>query len=787
MADDSGELRERIEALRERMSRLSAAVLRASASLDLDTVLQEVVDSACALTGARFGVIVTVDDDGQAGEWVMSGFGPVEQDALVAWPHGPQLFEHLRGLAAPIRVGDLPAYVRALGFSDEVMPSKTMVGTPLRHRDINVGNFFLGEKEGGREFTGADEEVLTLFAAQAATAIANARAHREERRARADLETLIETSPVGVVVFNGQTGEPVSFNKEARRIVDALSIPGSNAAQLLDTMTCRRADGREVALAELSLAQLLGTAETVRAEEMTLSVPDGRSVTTLVNSTPIQADDGTVLRVVVTLQDMEPLEELERMRAEFLGIVSHELRTPLISIKGSTATVLGASPAPDPAEMLQFFRVIDDQADRMRGLIGELLDHGRIVTGTLSVSPEPVEVASLVDQARSTFVSGTGTHDLDIDLPDALPPVMADRTRIVQVLGNLLSNAAKYSPESAPIRIEASRDGVHVAISVVDRGRGVPPDRLSHLFRKYAAPVGGDRERGGAGAGLGLTICKGLVEAHGGRIRAESDGVGKGTRFTFTVPLAEEPGTVTDRLAPPYPSQAREQRERTRILVVDDDPQMLRYLRDALTGAGYATVATGDADEVASLVKMHRPGLVLLDLLLPGTDGIALMERVPELSDIPVIFISAYGRDETIVRALDAGAADYIVKPFSPSELTARVRAALRRVAGPEPFALGELTIRYDQRRVVVAGRPVQLTPTEYELLRVLSVNAGRVLTHESLLRQAWRGGDQRPPDPKLVRAVVKRLRRKLEDDAADPVYIRNERGVGYFMPADSG
>ena len=775
-----------IEVLRERVSRLSTAVLRASASLDLDTVLQEVVDSARVLTGARFGVIVTVGGTGQAEEWVMSGFDPGEQDALVAWADGPQLFEQLKSLAAPIRVGDLPAYVRALGFSDDVMPSKTMLGTPLRHRDTNVGNFFLGEKEGGREFTDADEEVLTLFAAQAATAIANARAHRDERRARADLETLIETSPVGVVVFDGPTGAPVSFNREARRIVDALNIPGSTPAQLLETMTCRRADGREVALAEFPMAQLLVKGETVRAEEMTLSVPDGRSVTTLVNSTPIQAADGTVLSVVVTLQDLEPLEELERMRAEFLGIVSHELRTPLISIKGSTATVLGASPAPDPAEMLQFFRVIDDQADRMRGLIGELLDHGRIVTGTLSVSPEPVEVVSLIDPARSAFVSGTGRHALEIDLPEDLPRVLADRTRIVQVLGNLLSNAAKYSPESSPIRIDARREGVHVAISVSDRGRGVPPDRLSHLFRKYAAPTGGDRERGGAGAGLGLSICKGLVEAHGGRIWAESGGVGQGTRFTFTVPVAEEPVTAAPGAARAGRRMAVEDHEETRILVVDDDPRMLRYLRDALTGAGYAPVLTRDPEEVASLIAMHKPGLVLLDLLLPGTDGIALMERVPELSDLPVIFISAYGRDEATVRALDAGAADYIVKPFSPSELTARVRAALRRVAGPEPFVLEELTIRYDQRRVAVAGRSVQLTPTEYELLRVLSVNAGRVLTHESLLRQAWPRGDRRPPDPKLVRAVVKRLRRKLGDDAANPAYIRNERGVGYFMPAGS-
>ena len=790
MTGDSSELQREIEALRERVSKLSAAVLRASASLDLDTVLQEVIDSARALTGARFGVIVTVDGAGEAEEFVTSGLTAGEQDELVVWPEGPRLFEHFRRLGEPIRVGSLTDYVRALGFSPELMRFGTMQGAPLRHREIDIGNFFLAEKEGGREFTEADEEVLTLFAAQAATAIANARAHREERRARADLETLIETSPVGVVVFDGPTGEPVSFNREARRIVDALNTPGLAPAlapaQLLDAVTCRRADGWEASLAELPLAQLLGAAETVRAEEITLSIPGGRSVTTLVNSTPIQADDGTVVSVVVTMQDLEPLEELERMRAEFLGIVSHELRTPLISIKGSTATVLGASPAPDPAEMLQFFRVIDDQADRMRGLIAELLDHGRIVTGTLSVSPGPAEVAALVDQARSTFVSGTGRHDLAIDLPADLPRVLADRARIVQVLTNLLSNAAKYSPESSPIRIEAAREGVHVAISVSDEGRGVPPDRLPYLFRKHAALVDGNGERGEAGAGLGLTICRGLVEAHGGRIRAESDGEGQGARFTFTVPVAEEPETASDGLAAAGPRAARQAREATRILVVDDDPQMLRYLRDALAGAGYTPVVTGDPEEVAGLVATHRPALVLLDLLLPGTDGIALMERVPELSDVPVILISAYGRDETIVRALDAGAADYIVKPFSPSELTARVRAALRRITGPQPFVLGDLAIRYDQRRVAVAGDAVQLTPTEYELLRVLSVNAGRVLTHESLLRQAWRGGDQRSPDPKLVRAVVKRLRRKLGDDAANPAYIRNERGVGYFMPAAS-
>ena len=144
--------------------------------------------------------------------------------------------------------------------------------------------------------------------------------------------------------------------------------------------------------------------------------------------------------------------------------------------------------------------------------------------------------------------------------------------------------------------------------------------------------------------------------------------------------------------------------------MVDDDPQTLRDVRDALTGAGYTPLVTGDPGELPRLVRTKRPHLVLLDLMLPGTDGIELMERVRELDDLPVIFISANGRQETIARALETGAVDYLVKPFSPRELTARVGAALRRRAGPvpEPFPLGDLAIHYEQRTVTMAGRRVR-------------------------------------------------------------------------------
>ena len=249
-----------------------------------------------------------------------------------------------------------------------------------------------------------------------------------------------------------------------------------------------------------------------------LSTPGGQSVTVLVNVTPIHASGGAVESVVVTVQDLAPLQALERQRAEFLDMVSHELRAPLSAIKGSATTLVEAASSLDRAEMRAFSRIIVEHADHMRALISDLLDAGRIDSGTLSVAPEPTAVAALVDRARNTFLSGGGGHDVLIDLAPDLPAVMADRRRIVQVLNNLLANAARHSRERSPIRIEASRARSHVAIAVQDEGRGIASEQLAHLFRKHAR-IGVDDAERGVGSGLGLAISKGLVEAHGGRIR----------------------------------------------------------------------------------------------------------------------------------------------------------------------------------------------------------------------------------------------------------------------------
>ena len=217
---------------------------------------------------------------------------------------------------------------------------------------------------------------------------------------------------------------------------------------------------------------------------------------------------------------------------------------------------------------------------------------------------------------------------------------------------------------------------------------------------------------------------------------------------------------------------------------MDDDDQALRYIRDALVKSGYAVVATGDPEDVPRLVEEEKPHLALLDLMLPGVDGIDLMKDIVSARDVPVIFVSAYGQDQLVAKAFEMGADDYVVKPFSPTELVARIRAALRRRTTSEPsipYVVGDLTIDYTERLVTLGGRPIDLTAIQYRLLVELSANAGRVLTYEQLLRRVW--GSDGDADVRPMRTAISAIRGKLGDDADNPTYIFTKLRVGYSMP----
>ena len=224
-----------------------------------------------------------------------------------------------------------------------------------------------------------------------------------------------------------------------------------------------------------------------------------------------------------------------------------------------------------------------------------------------------------------------------------------------------------------------------------------------------------------------------------------------------------------------------------RVLVVDDEPAIRRFLHASLSAHGYSVFEAVNGQEGLAAVTAHRPDLVILDLGLPDMDGIEVTRRLREWTPVPIIVVTVQEQESAKIAALDAGADDYVTKPFGMGELLARMRASLRRAASPtaEPvFSTGQLTVDLGLRQVIVGDREVQLTPTEYDLLRVLIMHAGKVLTHRQLLRQVWGAGYE--GEAHLLRVNMSNLRHKLEPDAARPSFILTEPGVGYRLRVTS-
>ncbi len=220
----------------------------------------------------------------------------------------------------------------------------------------------------------------------------------------------------------------------------------------------------------------------------------------------------------------------------------------------------------------------------------------------------------------------------------------------------------------------------------------------------------------------------------------------------------------------------------SRVLVVDDEPQILRALKASLRGAGYEVETAETVEQALTLLAANPPDAVILDLVLPDGSGVEVCRELRTWSSAPVIVLSVVGDEAEKVAALDAGADDYVTKPFGIEELLARLRAALRRVDAPsEPVVvLGDLRIDLEKRAVSVRGEPVQLTPHEFGLLRVLARNPGKLLTHEMLLREVW--GRGYGSEAHYLHVYVSQLRRKLEPDPARPRYILTEPGAGYRL-----
>jgi PAS domain S-box-containing protein len=367
-------------------------------------------------------------------------------------------------------------------------------------------------------------------------------------------------------------------------------------------------------------------------------------------------------------------EQANRSKDEFVAMVSHELRTPLNAIMGWTQLLKGT---PEDGDTLRRgIEVIERNATSQAQLISDLLDMSRIISGKLKLDVQDVDLVALSRTAVETTSPAADAKHIELvtTFEEPTAATTGDPVRLQQCIWNLLSNAIKFTPSGGRVGLRLARRGSQVEISVWDSGVGIAPDFLSVVFERFRqVETGPSRHTGGLG--LGLAIVRQLAEMHGGQVRAESDGEGKGSTFTLTLPIRALRTNVTAaKRAEPAPDAL----ERIRVLVVEDDPDNREVLRRLLERHHAVVGAAGSAGEALEMLPRVQPHVLVSDIGLPGVDGYELIRRVRLLGGavgetIPAIALTARASAEDRSRALRVGFQAHLAKPVAPGELVAAV------------------------------------------------------------------------------------------------------------------
>lgn len=380
---------------------------------------------------------------------------------------------------------------------------------------------------------------------------------------------------------------------------------------------------------------------------------------------------------VELLSAQEALREADRRKNEFVAILAHELRNPVGPIRNA-ARILKLK-GPQEPEFRSRVTMIERQAEQLSRLLDDLLDVSRISRGVLEIRREHLAFSDVMDasvDACRELLRDRGVT-LHVSLPATRVELIADRARLIQVLSNLITNAAKYTPSGGKIEIAATANGTSLVVSVKDDGVGIPPDRLSHIFDLFAqVDRTGGRE---GGLGIGLTLVRQIALLHGGTIEARSDGIGHGSEFTLTLPVvATEPATATNPLSG-RPTAPR------RILVVDDNQDAAESLSVLLQIAGHDVHNAFDGEAAVSVAQRVRPDVVILDLGMPVVSGYEVARRIREQpwgSLVYLVALSGWGQAEERLRTRAAGFDAHLVKPIAPEALDQLLATT---IAGPRP------------------------------------------------------------------------------------------------------
>ncbi|MCB0244041.1 MAG: PAS domain S-box protein [Anaerolineae bacterium] len=513
---------------RDYLLRISRAM---TSRQDLPSLLRLILNSAAEMVGGEVGLLVLRQGDGRLVPQAIFGLSTAKAANLAT-----QLME-LPALAA--RADDprsLPELSLALVSAAAGVPLRQVVQLPLRIEDEALGAIYVF-RSGGLAFGANERQMLQSFADQAAIAVRNLRLYEQATAEKQRLNAIIENSANGVMILTPD--RRVEVMNRALAGMTGWAAHEAQGEPCWKVLALENTQGYNLCAVDGVLGDLPG--DNSLYVEGDVVRPGGSRLTLGVTFTPLFDGENRLRNIIVNVVDITRFREAEQMKSTFVSVISHELKTPVSLIKGYASTLRRPDASWKPETVRDGLGVIEEEADRLNGLIDNLLDASRIQAGGFRLDFNEVNIERLARRAVDGFRLQSDVHQFTLDFPAELPAVLADEARIRQVIDNLLSNAIKYSPAGGMIRVGAWHDSQGVTVYVADEGIGIPPEEQTRLFESFYRVDSGMR-RQTKGTGLGLYLSKAIVEAHNGQIWVRST-PGKGSTFFFTLP--EVPGNST--------------------------------------------------------------------------------------------------------------------------------------------------------------------------------------------------------------------------------------------------
>lgn len=503
-----------------------------------------------------------------------------------------------------------------------------------------------------------------------------------------EIQALLNAVPAAVFIAREPQAKIITGSRTAHTLLriepdESLSITATNGNLPLHFKLLK--EGVEVLPGNLPV-QLAARGIEVKDYDLEVLFNDGTSKNLFGNATPLRGPNGKIRGAISAFVDVTVLKQLEaalkesdRRKDEFLAMLAHELRNPLAPILNAVRVMRRMGPL--PSQLVQMQDVIERQSQHLTRLVDDLLDIARISQGKIELRKEKIELLNIVERAVETSrpLIDARNHQLTISLPKEAVRLEGDLTRLAQVLSNLLNNAAKYTEEGGYISVTGEQKDDGILLRIKDNGMGIPKRDLPYVFDLFAqADRALDRRQGGLG--IGLTLVKKLIEMHGGRVEAVSEGAGKGSEFVIHLPtLIESPAEAK------WPSSANgtgesEVGNRCRILVVDDNVDSAESMALLLGLEGHEVQITYDGPSTLNLVRTFRPQVVLLDIGLPGMNGYEVAQQLrhdPEMPKIILIALTGYGQAEDRKRSQEAGFDHHFTKPVDHDQLASLIKSLI--------------------------------------------------------------------------------------------------------------